>query len=70
LYAQGRTLRQIGAELGVPWTTVGHQTPGRSRHASRRPSGAPALNRSVIFDVLWQPSVAPSLAASFCARGA
>ena len=25
LYAQGRTLRQIGAELGVPWTAVGHQ---------------------------------------------
>jgi hypothetical protein len=22
LYAQGWTLRQIGAELGVPWTTV------------------------------------------------
>jgi hypothetical protein len=25
LYAQGRSLRQIGAELGVPWTAVGHQ---------------------------------------------
>jgi hypothetical protein len=25
LYAQGRTLRQIGAELAVPWTAVGHQ---------------------------------------------
>jgi hypothetical protein len=25
LYAQGRTLRQIGAELGIPWTVVGHQ---------------------------------------------
>jgi hypothetical protein len=25
LYAQGWTLRQIGAELGVPWTAVGHQ---------------------------------------------
>ena len=25
LYAQGQTLRQIGAELGVPWTAVGHQ---------------------------------------------
>jgi hypothetical protein len=23
LYAQGRTLRQIGAELGVPWTAIG-----------------------------------------------
>jgi hypothetical protein len=22
LYAQGRSLRQIGAELGVPWTAV------------------------------------------------
>jgi hypothetical protein len=25
LYAQGRSLRQIGSELGVPWTAVGHQ---------------------------------------------
>ena len=25
LYAQGFTLRQIGAELGVPWTAAGHQ---------------------------------------------
>jgi hypothetical protein len=25
LYAQVRTLRHIGAELGVPWTAVGHQ---------------------------------------------
>jgi hypothetical protein len=25
LYAQGRTLRQIGAELGVHWSTVGQQ---------------------------------------------
>ncbi len=25
LYAQGRSLRQIGAEVGVPWTAVGHQ---------------------------------------------
>jgi hypothetical protein len=28
LYAQGWTLRQIGAELGVPWTAVGHQLRG------------------------------------------
>jgi hypothetical protein len=25
LYSQGRILRQIGAELGVPWTTVSEQ---------------------------------------------
>src|SRR5688572_18133611 len=25
LYAQGRTLRQIGAELGVHWSMVSHQ---------------------------------------------
>ena len=25
LYAQGRTLRQIGAELGVHWSTVSQQ---------------------------------------------
>jgi hypothetical protein len=28
LYAQGRSLRQIGAELGVPWTAVGYQLRG------------------------------------------
>jgi hypothetical protein len=25
LYPPGKTLRQIGAELGVPWTAVSHQ---------------------------------------------
>jgi hypothetical protein len=25
LYAQGWTLRQIAAELAIPWTAVGHQ---------------------------------------------
>jgi hypothetical protein len=39
LYAQGRTLRQIGAELGVPWTAVGYQL-RRAGVAMRR--GAPA----------------------------
>jgi hypothetical protein len=40
LYAQGRTLRKIGAELGVPWTAVGHQL----RHAgvTMRRGGPPA----------------------------
>jgi hypothetical protein len=28
LYAQGWSLRQIGAELGVPWSAVGHQLRG------------------------------------------
>jgi hypothetical protein len=25
MYAQGRTLRQIGTKLGVPWTAVSQQ---------------------------------------------
>ena len=33
LYAQGRTLRQIGAELGVHWSTVGQQLQRCRRHA-------------------------------------
>jgi IS5 family transposase len=41
LYAQGRTLRQIGAELGVPWTAVGHQLRQAGVHM-RRGGGAPA----------------------------
>ena len=39
LYAQGRSLRQIGAELGVPWTAVGDQL-RRAGVTMRR--GAPA----------------------------
>jgi hypothetical protein len=40
LYAQGRTLRQIGAELGVHWSTVSEQL--RSAGITIRPSGAHA----------------------------
>jgi hypothetical protein len=40
LYAQGRTLRQIGAELGVPWTAVGHQL--RQAGVTMRRGGPPA----------------------------
>jgi hypothetical protein len=40
LYSQGRTLRQIGAELGVPWTAVGHQL--RRVGVTMRRGGPPA----------------------------
>ena len=40
LYAQGRTLRQIGAELGLTATTVSDQL-GRAG-VTMRPSGPPA----------------------------
>ena len=40
LYAHGRSLRQIGAELGVPWTAVGHQL--RQAGVTMRRGGAPA----------------------------
>jgi hypothetical protein len=40
LYAQGWTLRQIGAELGVPWTAVGHQFRGAG--VTMRRVGPPA----------------------------
>jgi hypothetical protein len=39
LYSQGRSLRQIGAELEVPWTAVSHQL--RSAGFTMR-RGAPA----------------------------
>jgi hypothetical protein len=40
LYAQGRTLRQIGAELGVAAATVSHQL--RRAGATMRRGGASA----------------------------
>jgi hypothetical protein len=40
LYAQGWTLRQIGAELGVPWTAVGNQL--RRAGVTMRRGGPPA----------------------------
>jgi hypothetical protein len=40
LYAGGWTLRQIGAELGVPWTAVGHQL--RQAGVAMRRGGPPA----------------------------
>ena len=40
LYGQGWTLRQIGAELGVPWTAVGHQL--RRAGVIMRRGGPPA----------------------------
>ena len=40
LYGQGWTLRQIGAELGLPWTAVGHQL--RRAGVTMRRGGAPA----------------------------
>jgi hypothetical protein len=40
LYAQGWTLRQIGAELGVPWTAVSHQL--RRSGVTMRRGGPPA----------------------------
>ena len=40
LYAQGLSLRQIGAELGMPWTAVGHQL--RQAGVSMRRGGPPA----------------------------
>jgi hypothetical protein len=40
LHAQGRTLRQIGAELGVTATTVSHQL--RQAGLTMRRGGAPA----------------------------
>ena len=44
LYAQGRTLRQIGAELGVTATTVSHQL--RRAGVTMRRGGPPAPTRT------------------------
>ena len=49
LYAQGRTLRQIGAELGVPWTAVSHQL-RRSGVTMRR--GGPSAHPSSTDQIL------------------
>jgi hypothetical protein len=43
-YAQGRTLRQIGAEPGVPWTAVSHQL--RRAGLTMRRGGPPARSAS------------------------
>jgi hypothetical protein len=43
LYAEGWTLRQIGAELGVPWTAVGHQL--RQAGITMRRGGPPLIPR-------------------------
>jgi Sigma-70, region 4 len=49
LYAQGRTLRQIGAELGVHWSTVGQQLQ-RAGVTMRRggPSAHPASTQQIL----------------------
>ena len=44
LYAQGRTLRQIGAELGVHWSTVSDHL--RRAGVTMRRSGPPAHSAS------------------------
>jgi hypothetical protein len=49
LYAQGLTLRQIGAELGVPWTAVSQQL-RRAGVTMRRsgPSAHPASTQKIL----------------------
>jgi hypothetical protein len=47
LYGQGRTLRQIGAELGVPWTAVGHQI--RRAGVAMRRGGDTMVNRFLSY---------------------
>ena len=47
LYGQGRTLRQIGAELAVPWTAVGHQI--RRAGVTMRRGGDTLVNRFLSY---------------------
>jgi hypothetical protein len=49
LYAQGWTLRQIGAELGVHWSTVGQQL-ARAGITMRRgtPPAHPACTQQIL----------------------
>lgn len=49
LYAQGRTLRQIGAELGVHWSTVSQQL--QSAGITMRSSG-PATSAASTEQIL------------------
>ena len=49
LYAQGWTLRQIGAELGVHWSTVGQQVQSAGITMRRvAPSAHPASTRQIL----------------------
>ena len=49
LYAQGRSLREIGAELGVHWSTVSQQLP-RAVIVLRRgaPPAGPASTQQIL----------------------
>jgi hypothetical protein len=57
LYAEGWSLRQIGAEVGVPWTAVGHQLRRcRRRSASWRPTHPASTKRILELrdqDLTW-----------------
>ena len=49
LYAQGRTLRQIGAELGVHWSTVSQQLQSAGVTMRRGgPSAHPASTQQIL----------------------
>jgi hypothetical protein len=51
LYAPGWTLRQIGAELGVPWIAVGHQLRNPELLASRRPFASSKLQIDIFLQL-------------------
>jgi hypothetical protein len=48
LYAQGRTRRQIGLELGVPWTAVGHRLRRASVIMHRGSPAHPASTQQIL----------------------
>jgi hypothetical protein len=48
LVAQGRTLRQIGAELGIPWTAVGHQPRAGITMRHGGPPAHPASTQQIL----------------------
>ena len=59
LYAQGWTLRQIGAELGVHWSTTSEQL--QRSGISMRSSGAPANPASTKQILELRDQVSPGM---------
>jgi hypothetical protein len=62
LYAQGRTLRQIGAELGVHWSTVSYQLQSAGITTRRSGSSAHPASTEQILELRDQGLTWPEIA--------
>jgi hypothetical protein len=66
LYAQGRTLRQIGAELGVHWSTVGQQLHRAGVTMRRGGASAHPASTQQILELRDQGLTWPEIAEQVC----